>query len=81
MDRIRSNVDTKQAHVVLVPSFLMMYQYNNKSYHVCFNAINGLVEGTRPYSPIKIGLAVAGAAIGAAGIAVYLDPTLLNLVQ
>ena len=46
---------------VLVPVWLMTYTYRGKSYQVVVNGITGVMSGSRPWSWIKIGLAVLAA--------------------
>lgn len=43
---------------VLLPVWILAYRYAGKSYRVVVNAMTGQVSGERPYSPIKIALAV-----------------------
>ena len=56
---------------LLLPVWLLAYQYGNKTYQVFINAASGEVQGERPYSPWKIafavlcGLAVVGGMIAA----------------
>lgn len=44
---------------VLLPVWLSAYRYNNKQYQVIVNAQTGEVIGDRPYSAVKIALAIA----------------------
>lgn len=53
---------------LLLPVWLMAYRYRERSYRVAINAVTGEVHGERPWSPVKIALAVAAAAL-AAGLA------------
>lgn len=52
---------------LLLPTWLMAYQYHDKTYQVFINAATGEVQGERPYSAWKIAFAVLVAvlAIGA----------------
>jgi DNA-directed RNA polymerase subunit RPC12/RpoP len=43
---------------ILLPVWLSAYRYNNKVYQFLVNARSGEVQGERPYSAIKIALAV-----------------------
>ena len=43
---------------VLLPVWILAYRYGGKPYRVVVNAVTGQVNGERPYSPIKIGIAV-----------------------
>ena len=55
---------------LLLPVWILAYRYANKSYRVVVNAMTGQVSGERPWSVIKITLAViAGAAVA---LVVYL---------
>jgi LSD1 subclass zinc finger protein len=61
---------------ILLPCWLGAYLFGGKSYHLCVNARTGAVQGERPYSWVKITvavvfalilLAIAAAVFGAAG--------------
>ncbi len=43
---------------VLLPVWLSAYKFKNKVYQFMINARTGEVQGDRPYSPVKIGLAI-----------------------
>lgn len=43
---------------LLLPAWISAYKYNNKLYHFTVNACTGEVVGARPYSALKITLAV-----------------------
>lgn len=60
---------------ILLPIWLAAYKYNGKTYRFVVNARTGSVQGERPYSAIKIALAViAGLAIaGTIGYIAYLN--------
>lgn len=47
---------------LLLPLWLMSYRYRDKPYQVAVNAATGEVQGERPYSWVKITLAVVAAA-------------------
>ncbi|MGP3955482.1 hypothetical protein ACTWPT_05750 [Nonomuraea sp. 3N208] len=59
------SVDTDYSHVtfklVLLPVWIGNYLYGGKTYQVLINGVNGEVQGDRPYSAIKIALAVLAA--------------------
>lgn len=55
---IRSRYEAITFKHVLLPTWLMAYQFNNKSYQVFINAATGEVQGERPYSAWKIAFAV-----------------------
>lgn len=71
LQRINS-MSTTYDHItfkhILLPVWISAYRYNDKVYHFMINARTGEVQGERPYSAIKIALAVLGglAAIAAA---------------
>jgi LSD1 subclass zinc finger protein len=48
---------------ILLPCWLGAYLFGGKSYHLCVNARTGAVQGERPYSWIKIAVAVVFALI------------------
>jgi predicted RNA-binding Zn-ribbon protein involved in translation (DUF1610 family) len=45
---------------LLLPVWLLAYRYGDKSYRVAVNACTAEVQGERPYSAVKIALAVLG---------------------
>ncbi len=57
-----NDVQTKYAATtykyILLPVWLSVYRYGSKVYHFVMNARTGEVQGERPYSAIKIALAV-----------------------
>ncbi len=72
--RIHS-VDTRLSALkykhLLLPAWLMAYRYGEKTYQVVVNACTGEVQGTRPYSWVKIG-AAAIVGLSAISCAIYL---------
>lgn len=48
---------------ILLPVWMNAYRYNGKAYQFLVNGQTGEVEGARPYSWVKIGLAVLAAAV------------------
>ena len=57
------HADTTFKHILL-PVWSAAFKYRNKTYRYVINGRNGTIQGERPYSFIKIGLAVlAGVAI------------------
>ena len=48
---------------ILLPAWISTYQYNGKVYHFTVNACTGEVVGERPYSAVKIALAVMAAIV------------------
>ncbi|WP_371153182.1 primosomal protein N' (replication factor Y) - superfamily II helicase [Jannaschia sp. 2305UL9-9] len=67
-------LDTKLSDVtfkhILLPVWVAAYKYRGKSYRFVVNGQSGRVQGERPYSAIKIALAVLAALI-LAGIAAF----------
>ena len=57
---------------ILLPIWTAAYKYRGRSFRFVVNGQTGRVQGERPYSAIKIALAVLAAAI-AVGIVVYLN--------
>jgi len=54
---------------LLLPVWLLAYRWQGRSYRVAVNACTGEVHGERPWSPWKIGLAVALGLLAAAAAA------------
>lgn len=54
---------------LLLPAWLLAYRFRDRTYQVVVNACTGEVQGERPWSWIKIGLAVAAVAIVAGLVA------------
>lgn len=79
--RRRIGGDTQRVHSVksryealtykhlLLPVWMLTYRYGEKPYRVVVNATTGEVQGERPYSAIKIAIAVILAIIVAIGVA------------
>ncbi|MDX5361693.1 MAG: primosomal protein N' (replication factor Y) - superfamily II helicase [Alphaproteobacteria bacterium] len=70
------HVDTRHANVtfkqVLLPVWMAAYRHGGKSYRFMVNAATGEVQGERPYSWVKIALAVVTVLILAGlGAAIY----------
>ena len=67
-----SSVDSRYEAItykhLLLPVWLLAYQYGDKTYQVFINAASGEVQGERPYSPWKIAFAVLLGVAAAAGI-------------
>lgn len=53
---------------LLLPVWLMAYSYKNQPYQVFINAATGEVQGERPWSAVKITLAVVGGLLVAVGV-------------
>ena len=58
LSHISSAVDVQSCEIVLLPVWILAYRYGGKPYRVVVNAVTGQVNGERPWSPIKIGIAV-----------------------
>ena len=56
---------------LLLPLWVAAYRYRDKSYRFVVNAQTGRVRGERPWSPIKVALAIIGAALVIGGF-IYL---------
>ncbi|HEY8969516.1 MAG TPA: hypothetical protein VIM64_10490 [Puia sp.] len=61
-EQVIDNIDTSYGNIglkyILLPAWISAYRYNNKLYHFTVNACTGEVVGERPYSAMKIALAV-----------------------
>ena len=66
---IQSRYDAITFKHLLLPVWLMTYRFHEQPYRVYINAATGEVQGDRPYSWVKITLAVLAALI-AVGIIV-----------
>jgi hypothetical protein len=69
IDKLRTEVGALTFKHVLLPVWLAAYRYRGKSFRFVVNGRTGSVEGERPYSAIKIAIAVALALIVAGLIA------------
>ena len=58
IDSIDTTYDNIGLKYVLLPAWISAYRYSNKLYHFTVNACTGEVVGERPYSALKIALAV-----------------------
>ncbi len=68
VESIRSRYDAITYKLVLLPVWMLVYRFRGKPYQVLVNAGTGEVVGERPYSWVKITLAVVAAAAAAAGL-------------
>lgn len=55
---VKSRYDAITFKHVMLPVYTLAYRYHDKSYCVFVNAATGVVQGTRPYSWVKITFAV-----------------------
>lgn len=69
IDRIATQYNGLTYKHLLLPVWMLAYRYHDKPYRVVVNAATGEVNGERPYSIVKIALAVMSAASAAAGYA------------
>lgn len=58
IDSLRTKYDALTFKLLLLPVWMMTYRYGGKPYRVMVNACTGEVQGERPYSALKITLAV-----------------------
>jgi DNA-directed RNA polymerase subunit RPC12/RpoP len=61
VDSMNTNYNDITYKLMLMPVWILAYLYAGKSYQVLVNARTGEVIGERPYSALKIAMAVAGA--------------------
>ena len=59
---LRSQFDALTYKHIMLPVWLLAYKFKDKTYRLAVNACTGEVQGQRPYSIIKITLAVLSAA-------------------
>ncbi|NKX43946.1 zinc ribbon domain-containing protein [Roseicyclus persicicus] len=70
IDQMQVRIDDVTFKHILLPVWLAAYKYRGKSYRFVVNGQTGKVQGERPWSWVKITLAVIAAAI-LAGAALY----------
>lgn len=63
--QVNATYDARTFKHVLVPVWLLSYTYGSRSFQVLANGYTGTLAGERPYSAIKIALAVIAAVIAA----------------
>ncbi len=68
---VKTRFDAVTYKHLLLPVWMLAYRYRDKSYQVVVNAGTGEVQGDRPYSWIKIALAVLGGA-GVVGLIAFI---------
>lgn len=61
--QVRSSYHGRSFKHVLVPVWLVSYTYGRRAFQVLVNGTTGAIAGERPYSAIKIALAVIAAAV------------------
>ena len=75
-----SSINTQHLNVtfkhIMLPVWISAYRYKNKQYRVMVNAQTGQVSGDRPYSKVKIAIAViAGLSILIGGFLLFSNAT------
>ncbi|MFO7804339.1 MAG: primosomal protein N' (replication factor Y) - superfamily II helicase [Paracoccaceae bacterium] len=70
VDNVQTQVDAVTFKHILLPVWLAAYKYRGESYRFVVNGRTGRVQGERPYSKVKIAIAVVLGLI-VAGIAGY----------
>jgi DNA-directed RNA polymerase subunit RPC12/RpoP len=58
IDSVKTRFSDIKFKLILLPVYMSSYTYNNKLYHFFVNGRTGNVTGDRPYSTVKITLAV-----------------------
>ncbi|MEZ5777926.1 MAG: TFIIB-type zinc finger domain-containing protein [Paracoccaceae bacterium] len=71
IDNIETSISDVTFKHILLPVWTAAYRYRGKSFRFVVNGQTGRVKGERPWSAVKIAVAVIAAAI-LAGVAVYL---------
>ncbi len=71
IDRLETDVANVTFKHVLLPVWLAAYKYRGKTYRFVVNGRTGTVQGERPWSAIKIALAIAFGLL-VAGVVAYL---------
>jgi len=57
---VQTEFSETNADLILLPLYLLSYRYGDKLYRFMINGQTGNVIGEKPYSSVRIGLAVAG---------------------
>lgn len=68
IESIATQYDAVTFKQLLLPVWMLVYRFRGKPYQVLVNGSTGEVVGERPYSWVKIGLAVLAVAAAAAGL-------------
>lgn len=68
--QLRTNYSAITFKNIFLPIWIASYRYRNQPYQVVINAFTGEVQGERPYSKLKIALAVL-AVLAIAGVIIY----------
>ncbi len=68
---VRTSVDAVTYKHLLLPLWMLAYRYKQKTFQILVNAVTGEVQGDRPFSWVKIALAVLAGTALATGIALF----------
>jgi len=60
---VKSRYDAITYKHLLLPVYLMTYRFKNKPYRIFVNAVTGEIQGERPYSWVKISMAILAGAL------------------
>lgn len=60
---VKSRYDAVTYKHLLLPVYLMTYRFKNKPYRIFVNAVTGEIQGQRPYSWVKILMAILAAVL------------------
>ncbi|MER7004269.1 hypothetical protein ABT297_14665 [Dactylosporangium sp. NPDC000555] len=63
VDRIHTQYNDVTFKLMLLPVWIAYYLYAGKTYHIQVNGVTGEVAGERPYSALKIALAIIAAIV------------------
>ena len=68
VDSVHTNYSDVTFKLVLLPVWIGNYLFGGKTYQVLINGVSGKVHGDRPYSAVKITVAVLAAVALVAGV-------------
>lgn len=68
LQSVQSNYSALTYKHLLLPVWLLAYRFHDRAFQVAVNASTGEVQGERPYSTVKITLAVIAGIIAAIGL-------------
>ncbi len=72
VDSVHTDISEQTFKHILLPVWLAAYKYRGKTYRFVVNGQSGTVQGERPYSGIKIALAVLAGLCVAAGVGYFI---------
>jgi hypothetical protein len=61
--QVRSTFTNQRFKHILVPVWLLTYKFRDRTYQVVVNGVTGKIAGGRPWSWVKISLAVLAALV------------------